>query len=434
MSIMLKATPRNNPMEFHGNMNGVKIMGYKDLTPYYLNDDFRGYTDKVSREEYNNLQSNIAQNGLNKAIEGWILKDTGQIVIAGGHTRRKILETLGITDFPVVISGESDHMLCEKLNNYWSSDNVRCNPSPIAKFNTIERQVEKTEKALNRPLTKEEKNTICYKKNLNPSSSGLYTKIHHLKYGYHSNGNWVEPRPDLIKDLEEGNKDASVGSLHKVQLKHHKSHYNDEKRLYNQDPDLEKVMQKIRSGDKNSLDIDSDIAKGLKEFILKLDKLDVKGFRGIYLRDNSDPSCISNILSQLAACYFAECFNKIDSEFTAVSSKNSEHYDIYIKNRKGNEKVNSIEVKCTNNPASPKWVSGKPKNGYHLLINYSKELNFYVSLMYIDIGIWNEYSGNWTLTLNDARTESQNTFIHEIAGRTILDDGKYIVQRDVIDI
>ena len=434
MSIMQKATPRNNPMEFHGNMNGVKIMGYKDLTPYYLNDDFRGYTDKVSREEYDNLKSNIAQNGLNKAIEGWILKDTGQIVIAAGHTRRKILETLGITDFPVVISGESDNMKCERLRNRWARDNIRHNPPPIATFNTIEAIVDNIQNDTNRTLSKEEKDTLCREQGLNPSRSGLYTKIHNLKYGYEYNKKWVDKRPDLIKDLEEGKKDASVGSLHKVQLKHHNASYDDEKRLYNQDLDLEKVMQKIRSGDKNSLDIDSDIAKGLKEFILKLDKLDVKGFRGIYLRDNSDPSCISNILSQLAACYFAECFNKIDSEFTAVSSKNSEHYDIYIKNRKGNEKVNSIEVKCTNNPASPKWVSGKPKNGYHLLINYSKELNFYVSLMYIDIGIWNEYSGNWTLTLNDARTESQNTFIHEIAGRTILDDGKYIVQRDVIDI
>jgi len=52
--------------------------------------------------------------------------------------------------------------------------------------------------------------------------------------------------------------------------------------------------------------------------------------------------------------------------------------------------------------------------------------------MYIDKNIWREFKGTWSLKLNDACIASQNTFIHEIAGQTMLDDGVYQVQKQAI--
>ena len=86
-SIMLTAKPGNLPIEFLGKCD--KIVSYNDIVPYTLNDEYRGFSNTDSQEEYNNLLNNILQNGLMRPIEVWYIKSTGEYVIMGGHTRRK---------------------------------------------------------------------------------------------------------------------------------------------------------------------------------------------------------------------------------------------------------------------------------------------------------------------------------------------------------
>lgn len=420
MSIKLKAKKGNSPIKFLGEYD--KIVSYDDLVPYILNDDYRGFENKDSREEYDNLSNNILMNGLNRPIEVWYIEDTGEHVIMGGHNRRKILHTHYITDYPIKIVGETNNMSCDRLYAAWSADNVRINPTPIAKFYSIEKRIKNKEETLGRILSKEERDLICNEIGLSPAPKGQYTKIYQLKHGYPFKGKTVAPQPRLIKDLEDGTKDATVGALWSVQLKYHKAKHNPKEREYEQDPNLEEVMKRVNI----------DMVKGLKQYALAMTKLDVPLFPGVFITDNCDKQFYSGAIHYMAAAYFVESFNNIDSKFTARVSTNSEKYDIYIEDQQG-EIVNTIEVKNTDKK-KPVWSSDNAKGGYHLLVNYSKELNFYVGIMYIDADVWKEFKGVWSLKLHDACVESEKTFSYDYAGRVMLDDGVYTVQKDIIVI
>lgn len=420
MTITLNAKPGHSPIEFNGKCD--KIVSYNDLVPYELNDEHRGFDNKESREEYDNLFNNITENGLNKPIEVWLLKDTGEYVIMGGHNRRKILNTRYCIDFPIVIGGEAENMSCDKLYAAWASDNVRINPTPIAKFHSIEKRIKHKEKSLGRMLVKEERDTIAWTIGLNPNTQGLYTKIHNLKYGYMLNGVKVAAADWAIKDLEEGEKDAKVGALWKVQLKYHKNLHNPESRDYDQMAELEEVMQKVSK----------DFVVGLKQYGQAMAVLDTTAFPGVFITDVCDKQHVSGAIHYMAGAYFVECFNRIDSKFTARVSIKSEPYDIYIEDEH-NEIVNTVEVKNTDKK-NPKWSSDSAKGGYHLLVNYSEEWNFFVSLMFVDKDVWTEYMGTWTLKLHDACVASEKTFSYAFAGRVMIEDGVYEVQKDIIDI
>ena len=420
MTTTLKVKPGNSPIEFLGQCD--KIVSYNDIVPYTLNDEYRGFSNIDSEEEYNNLLNNIQQNGLMRPIEVWYIKSTDEYVIMGGHTRRKILYTLYCTEFPISVVGEADDISCDKLYQAWAADNVRQNPTDIAKFFSIEKRIKSKEDNLGRHLEKSEIETICNEIGLNPGPKGKYTKIHNLMYGYKLKGVQVQPFPRAIDDLKEGKKEATVGALHAVQLKYHREMHNPQEREYDQDVALEQHMEMI----------EIDMVEGLKDYALAISELDVPLFKGIYLTEVCDKQHYSGLIHYMAAAYFVECFNNCnpDSKFTARVSTTSEKYDIYIEDLQGTI-VNTVEVKNTDKK-NPNWSSDNAKGGYHLLVNYSQELNFYVGLMYIDKNVWTEFKGKWSLKLNDACLASKNTFIHEIAGQTMLDDGVYQVQKQVI--
>jgi len=412
MSIKLKSNGKDTvEVNFLGKHD--EIVDINSLVEHSLNIEYRKTETSESKDKYYNLEKDILRNGLSKAIEVSTTTD-GKHLIESGHTRTKILKTNGIVEVPVIIQDKNIELKDEwneAIVNRHLSDNIRVETPQINRYFTVSKIKEEYEKR-NIEVDKTKLEEICDRAGI---SYPLYNKAKHLDFGYtNKNNQWVQPRPDLMKDLVEGVKNyATISKCHGLQKKDHDIRHNPKSRDYSRNSDLEKVLENI----------DDTFVSGTKEYINKVKEIRVSPYPNTVVFDNSDDQNISSYIHYAVSSYYCEEINKSEN-FTAKVSNKSDHYDIYVYDTK-EQIVATIETKTTQ---SKNWTSGTPKGGYHLLLAYNKQLtNFYTGIVFIDSDTWSGGIKGTPFSLKCKDVFENNEYIWEYAGELAQDGDSYNV-------
>ena len=246
----------------------------------------------------------------------------------------------------------------------------------------------------------------------------LYSKCRGLKHGYtNKKGQFVRPVPHLITDLEQGTKGYSITQCYNMQKQDHDMKYNPKNRSYPQDPALDKLLENI--SDK--------FVRGVKAQLQLLTKTTNNMFPDVRPFEVADPQFIGSNVHYAAAAYFADEITNSNSEYHAEVGVKNTTYDIYVYDKR-DEIAACIEVKTTQGNV---WTSSNPKGGYHLLLAYSQEYNFWSSIMYFKASTWaGGVKGKYTLSAEDVSNAS--TFNHEYCGKMMKNDGKIVIFKDEI--
>ena len=408
MSIEIETT--NGPtIKFNGKYDDLIAIG--DLYEHDLNKDYRKFATPDSKEKYNSLEKEILVDGLNEAPKVFY-DDTNVIKVSGGHTRTKILKTNGAKFVPVIWDPSLDG------KNQWDisvvkshlSDNSRVETPDINKFYSIETMVNEMH------LTaKTDIEDICGRAGL---SYLLYSKCRGLKHGYtNKKGQFVRPVPHLITDLEQGTKGYSITQCYNMQKQDHDMKYNPKNRSYPQNPALDKLLESISNK----------FVRGVKAQLVVLANTTNAIYPDVKPFETADPQFIGSNVHYAAAAYFADEITQSDSEYHAEVGVKNTTYDIYVYDKR-DEIAACIEVKTTQGNG---WTSSNPKGGYHLLLAYSQEYNFWASIMYFDASTWaGGVKGKYTLSAADVSNAS--TFNHEYCGKMMKNDGKIVIFKDQI--
>ena len=408
MSIEIETT--NGPaMKFNGKYDDLIPIG--ELYEHDLNKAYRRFHTQDSKEKYNSLEKEILIDGLNEALKVF-MDDEPVTRVSGGHTRAKVLKTNGAKFIPVIWDRSLDG------KNQWDpdvvkshfSDNSRVETADINKFYSIETVVDelKFDK-------KSQIEDICGRAGL---SYLLYSKCRGLKHGYtNKKGQFVRPVPHLITDLEQGTKGYSITQCYNMQKQDHDMKYNPKNRSYPQDPALDKLLENI--SDK--------FVRGVKAQLQLLTKTTTNMFPDVRPFEVADPQFIGSNVHYAAAAYFADEITNSNSEYHAEVGVKNTTYDIYVYDKR--DKIAAcIEVKTTQGNG---WTSSNPKGGYHLLLAYSQEYNFWSSIMYFEASTWaGGVKGKYTLSAEDVSNAS--TFNHEYCGKMMKNDGKIVIFKDEI--
>jgi len=391
-----------------------EMLDIKSVKTQPINHTFRKFTTEETRESYDTLKESLIKDGLKEPLKVFLAND-GVIYSLGGNTRKKILKESACLEVPVLwqtqFEGKDpwDPLLLQAN----AEDNLRVEASDSSKFETCE------EVFRHYPdWTRDKKEGYC--KGLRFSYK-MYEEYKKIKHGFTGKSGWCEPRPDLIKELEEGKLGKTITGQRKSQETDHKRMLNLETHRQPENQELNDILISIDS---------ADMVGGIKEYYEKLMAVSA-GKYSSNLFDNCDKQYKGGTVHYISAMILAEEITNRSDNFTAEASENGAAYDVYVRDKFG-DIVATIEVKTTQDK---NWASGREKVGYHMLVSHSKELNFFVNVCYLEIGAW-EGTPVFGFTLkpkNVGKYIAAGAFNHVYAGDIFQDDGEYIIQKAKIN-
>lgn len=398
-----------NPRMFVGAAD--EFIDIKLIKTQPINNKFRKYETETTIEEYNSLKESIIRDGLREPVKVFRANDN-EIYAIGGNTRTKILKETACLEVPVVwrkdLEGKDPYD--KELLRANFEDNLRVESTDSNKFETCEEVFSKYPN-----LSVYEKTTICKQLRF---SFRMYEEYHKLKYGFNSvKGGWVEPRADLVKELEEGKAGKSITGQRKSQDNDHKRMLNLETHKQPLNLELNEILEEIDP---------VELVWGIKEYYEKLRAVTSTQYSS-KIFDNCDKQYIGGTIHYISAMILAEEISNRSNKFTAEASENGSTYDVYVRDKFG-DIVATIEVKTTQDK---NWTSSKEKVGYHMLVSHSKELNFFVNICYLEAGAW-EGAPAFGFTLkpkNVGKLIKEGAWNFVYCGDIFEDGGDFIVQR-----
>ena len=250
-----------------------------------------------------------------------------------------------------------------------------------------------------------------------------YEEYGKSKYGYTSQKvGWVEPRTDLVEELEKGKAGKSSTGQRKSQDNDHRRIMNLDTHKQPESSEINDILTSINS---------AEMVGGIKEYYEGLRAVTSTRYTS-NLFDNCDKQYKGGTIHYISAMILAEEITNRSDNFTAEASENGAAYDVYIKDKFG-DIVATVEVKTTQDK---NWVSGREKVGYHMLVSHSKELNFFVNVCYLEAGAWEIIPGVGSFILkpkNVGKAIANGAFNHNYAGDIFEDGGDFVVQRSKIN-
>ena len=401
-----------NPRLFVGACD--EFLNIKLVKTQPINHKFRMFDTETTIEEYNSLKESIVRDGLREPVKVFRAND-GEIYAIGGNTRTKILKESACLEVPVLwrkdLEGMDPYDKELLLANF--EDNLRVEATDSSKFETCEEVFNKYP-----DLSKHDKEQYCKQLRF---SYKMYEEYRKIKFGYPSEKwGWVEPRADLIKELEEGKAGKSITGQRKSQMLDHKRMLSLETHKQPENAELNEVLEQIDP---------VEMVWGIKEYYEKLRAVTSSKYSS-KIFENCDKQHIGGTVHYISAMILAEEINNRSDKFTAEASEGSAHYDVYVRDKFG-DIVATIEVKTTQDK---NWTSSKEKVGYHMLVSHSKELNFFVNICYLDTGAW-EGADAFGFTLkpkNVGKFINNGAWNFTYAGEIFEDGGDFIVQRSRI--
>ena len=380
-----------------------------------INHTFRKFTTEETRESYDTLKESLIKDGLKEPLKVFIAND-GIIYSLGGNTRKKILKESACLEVPVLwqtqFEGKDpwDPLLLQAN----AEDNLRVEASDSSKFETCE------EVFRHYPdWTRDKKETYC--KGLRFSYK-MYEEYKKIKHGFTGKNGWVEPRTDLVKELEEGKLGKSITGQRKSQDNDHKRMMNLDTHKQPESSEINDILTSINS---------AEMVGGIKQYYEGLRAVTSTRYNS-NIFNNCDKQYIGGTIHYISAMILAEEITNCSDNFTAEASENGAAYDVYIKDKFG-DIVATVEVKTTQDK---NWVSGREKVGYHMLVSHSKELNFFVNVCYLEAGAWEIIPGVGSFILkpkNVGKAIANGAFNHNYAGDIFEDGGDFVVQRSKIN-
>jgi hypothetical protein len=398
-----------NPRYFVGTCD--ELLPIKSVKVQPINHKFRMFQTETTKEEYNSLAESILRDGLREPVKVFRANDN-EIYAIGGNTRTKILKESACLEVPVLWRNDLEGLdpYDKVLLQANFEDNLRVESTDSSKFETCEEVFE-----MYPELSRYEKEQYCKQLRF---SYKMYEEYRKLKFGFNSvKGGWVEPRTDLVKELEEGKVGKSITGQRKSQD-------NDHKRMLNLDTHKQPVNPKLNAI-LTQIDPD-DLVVGIKDYYLQLQAVSTSKYSS-KIFENCDKQYIGGTIHYISAMLLAEEISNRSTEFTAEASENGSAYDVYVRDKFG-DIVATIEVKTTQDK---NWTSSKEKVGYHMLVSHSKELNFFVTICYLEAGAW-EGAPAFGFTLkpkNVGAMLEKGAFNYTYAGEIFEDGGDFVVQR-----
>ena len=401
-----------NPRMFVGACD--EFLDIKLVKTQPINHKFRMFDTETTIEEYNSLKESIVRDGLREPVKVFRAND-GEIYAIGGNTRTKILKENACLEVPVLWRKDLEGMdpYDKELLRANFEDNLRVEATDSSKFETCEEVFDKYP-----DLSRYEKEQYCKQLRF---SYKMYEEYRKLKFGFNSvKGGWVEPRADLVKELEDGKAGKSITGQRKSQDNDHKRMLNLDTHKQPQNAKLDTILTQILA---------EDLVVGIKDYYKQLQKVRTKNYDSAIF-DNCDKQYIGSTIHYISAMLLAEEITNRSNEFTAKASENGSAYDVYVRDKHG-DIVATIEVKTTQDT---NWTSSKEKVGYHMLVSHSKELNFFVNVCYLEAGAW-EGAPAFGFTLkpnNVGKILANGAFSHTYSGSLFEDDGAFRVQRSPV--
>ena len=398
-----------NPRMFVGACD--EFINIKLVKTQPINHKFRMFETETTQEEYNSLKESIVRDGLREPVKVFRAND-GEIYAIGGNTRTKILKESACLEVPVLWRKDLEGMdpYDKVLLQANFEDNLRVEATDSSKFETCEEVFNKYP-----DLSRYEKEQYCKQLRF---SYKMYEEYRKLKFGFNSvKGGWVEPRADLVKELEEGKAGKSITGQRKSQDNDHKRMLNLDTHKQPENAELNAILEQIDS---------AEMVGGIKEYYEKLRAVTSSKYSS-KIFDNCDKQYIGGTVHYISAMILAEEINSRSDKFTAEASENGSAYDVYVRDKFG-DIVATIEVKTTQDK---NWASSKEKVGYHMLVSHSKELNFFVNVCYLEAGAW-EGAPAFGFTLkprNVGKYLQKGAFNYTYSGDIFEDGGDFVVQR-----
>jgi len=397
-----------NPRIFRGVCD--EMLDIKSVKTQPINNIFRKHSTEELRNHYESLKQSLITEGLNEPLKVFLAND-GIIYCIGGNTRKKILSESACLEVPVLWQKQFEGMdpWDPELLKANAKDNQRVEGSISSLFETCEEVFRRFPN-----WTDEQKENYC--KGIR-FSFNLFNEYRKLKYGYNSKNGWVEPRPALVDELVEGKPGKTITGQRKSQDNDHKRMLNLDTHKQPINPELNTILEQINS---------VDMVGGIKEYYEQLRSVTSSKYSS-KIFDNCDKQYIGSTLHYISAMILAEEITNRSDKFTAEASENGSAYDVYVRDKFG-DIVATVEVKTTQDK---NWTSSKEKVGYHMLVNHSKELNFFVNICYLEAGAW-EGAPAFGFTL---KPKNVGKFIKEGAwnttycGNIFEDGGEFAVQR-----
>ena len=398
-----------NPRMFVGSCD--EFINIKLVKTQPINHKFRMFETETTKEEYNSLAESILRDGLREPVKVFRAND-GEVYAIGGNTRTKILKESACLEVPVLWRKDLEGMdpYDKELLRANFEDNLRVEATDSSKFETCEAVFEKYP-----DLSRHDKEQYCKQLRF---SYKMYEEYRKLKFGFNSvKGGWVEPRSDLVKELEQGKAGKSITGQRKSQDNDHKRMLNLDTHKQPLNPDLNDVLDQIDP---------DDMVGGIKEYYESLRAVTSTRYTS-KIFNNCDKQYIGGTIHYISAMILAEEITNRSDKFTAEASENGSAYDVYVRDKFG-DIVATIEVKTTQDK---NWTSSKEKVGYHMLVSHSKELNFFVNICYLEAGAW-EGAPAFGFTLkpkNVGKFIANGAYSYTYAGDLYEDGGEFVVQR-----
>lgn len=393
-----------------------EMLDIKSVKTQPINHAFRKFTNEKTQEQYDSLKESLITEGLNEPLKVF-RADDGVIYCLGGNTRKKILKESACFEVPVLWQTQFEgmdpwHPDVVQAN---AGDNIRVEGTDSGNFQTCEDIFN-----ANPDWTRARKESYCRALRFSYRSYEEYGKI---KYGYTSQkAGWVEPRTDLVEELEKGKAGKSITGQRKSQDNDHRRIMNLDTHKQPESSEINDILTSINS---------AEMVGGIKEYYEKLMAVSASKYSS-NLFDNCDKQYKGGTIHYISAMILAEEITNRSDNFTAEASENGAAYDVYIKDKFG-DIVATVEVKTTQDK---NWVSGREKVGYHMLVSHSKELNFFVNVCYLEAGAWEIIPGVGSFILkpkNVGKAIANGAFNHNYAGDIFEDGGDFVVQRSKIN-
>ena len=411
----------------------TEILDIDSVVAHTANEKWRSNSEKFIDEQRDDLMESIRSQGLREPIT---MYENSQIIISG-HTRTEMLRQLGAIQVPVQRlprpegmskTGEIDPMDPLVIREHAIS-NTRVDLGVHGRYlyarelmSAWVEDFDPDEKASGQLTTKKKREIL--------KIAGIghlsFDTVERVRYGYNKEFKgkdyFVEARDDLYSDLANPKKDYTARQLGKLQLQDFRSaNFTDffpkqdfmDDALY--DLNFDCILAKV---------------KGHLDSIASLSAVEDTDWFAL-ADDNYVSATIHHMICAFACQELNEKFEELGFEERAKLGNNQSHYDIYVKDRDGNE-VSSIEVKTTNGRSN--WSSGSNKSGYNLLFAYNNERDrFFAVSVYLGMDDWEGgVAGKFTLpckTVYLKEEEETNIYIGDIE----LDNDTYRIQKNRLE-
>tara|TARA_B110000967_G_C18895369_1_gene570225 strand:+ start:1159 stop:2466 length:1308 start_codon:yes stop_codon:yes gene_type:complete len=387
------------------------LVNISDLIHNKINKEtIRNHQGEVQDAEKAELAVTIAKDGLRNPI----LVYENSMTIVGGHNRHNSLTELRCDYAPVTeiprsakikeLFGDDGEI---DPSNYYvlhglSVDNQTVSQSSFAKYETVKSFIAAFERDMGREQTGSELRSDVKTCGM---SINTFKMMYQLEYGYeHRTLGFVNPRLDLLKELQEQKEAKTVEGQYKAFMSDHALLYDPKKKFYSRDEYLEQVLSAF---DWRVL------TRTVSQELSYMRKRP-------WFASVPDRNFKSAASHHMIVHSFVEQFCSITSPFTATAVENGGRYDVHF--YADGELVNTLEVKTTLNTG---WTTANEKYGYVILFKFSDEMDrCFLMNTYLDRNwdnsrgtgrIWQQSGkGNAQLTLPDLHDyiTTNDTFIN----------------------